>query len=112
MNIGRLHDVAESFRGVFRLTGYGVSASYELGPRDANGEILYWVGLKRFEPGTVPLFIELAKNSRGTLDIGSNTGLFALLACAANPRTKVVAWEPVPYLAAKLRAKYRIERFF
>jgi len=111
MNIGHVWDVAESFRGVFRFRGHGVSACYELGPRDSVGELLYWCGLKRLEPSTVPVFIELARKSRGILDVGSNTGLYALLACAANPAAKVFAWEPAPYLAGKLRANIALNGF-
>jgi FkbM family methyltransferase len=111
MNIGNLGSVSESFRGTFQVSGYGVSGRYELGPRDTVGEVLYWYGLKRFEPSTVPLFIELARKSRGVLDIGANTGLYAVLACAANPAARVFAWEPVPYLAQKLRNNISLNGF-
>lgn len=111
MRIGRLNDVSESFRGVFRIRASGVSGYYQLGPRDNVGEVLYWYGLNRFEPDTIPLFIEFARSARGTLDIGSNTGLYSILACAANPAGKVIAWEPVPYLADKLRANIALNGF-
>src|SRR5260370_25620164 len=111
MNIGSLGSVSECFRGTFQVSGYGVSGRYELGPRDTVGEVLYWYGLKRFEPSTVPLFVELARKSRGVLDIGANTGLYAVLACAANPAAKVFAWEPVPYLAQKLRNNISLNGF-
>lgn len=101
----------ESFHGVFRISGFGVAADYELRPHDAIGEFLYWYGLKRVEPTTVPLFIQLAKSARGILDIGSNTGLYALLALAANPEVKVLAWEPVPSIAEKLRINIKLNGF-
>jgi FkbM family methyltransferase len=111
MNIGSLGDVSESFKGVFRIKAFGISAYYELGANDTIGEVLYWYGLQRFEPETVPLFIQFAKSSRGILDIGSNTGLFSILACAANPDVKVLAWEPVPYLNEKLRRNIELNGF-
>lgn len=111
MNIGNLGDVSESFRGAFQINGYGVSARYDLGPRDTIGEILYWYGLKRLEPRTMPLFIDLARSSRGILDIGSNTGLYAIVACAANHAAKVFAWEPVAYLAERLRTNIILNGF-
>jgi FkbM family methyltransferase len=69
------------------------------------------LGLNRVEPHTLPLFVEFAKNSRGTLDIGANTGIYSILAGAANPAGRVIAWEPAPYLAAKLRANIDVNGF-
>ena len=98
----RLGAVSEGFEGVFRMRPCGYTVKYELGPNDAVGNVLLWCGPKNFEPVTLPVFAEHAKTARGILDIGANTGLYTLLACAANPRTRVIAWEPVPYLHSKL----------
>lgn len=38
------------------------------------------------------------------LDVGANTGLYALIAVTAHPSTEAVAFEPVPEIAARLRS--------
>ena len=53
---------------------------------------LYWRG--EYEPDTTGLFCELAKSASVVLDIGSADGLYAVLAAAANPRARVIAFEP------------------
>jgi FkbM family methyltransferase len=111
MHLAGIEHVAESFRGVFGFSGYGLEADYELGPGDTIGEIIYWRGLREFEPQTVPQFIELARKSRYILDIGANSGLYSVLACAANPSARVIAWEPIRALAEKVRRNISINNF-
>jgi FkbM family methyltransferase len=41
-------------------------------------------------------------------DVGANTGIFSLLAAAANPKIRVHAFEPVPYIAGLLAENVRI----
>jgi FkbM family methyltransferase len=43
--------------------------------------------------------------------MGANTGLYSLIACAANPSSRVIAWEPVPYLANKFAANLGLNNF-
>ncbi len=62
-------------------------------------------GLWGFEPPLPALFIELARASIGTVvDVGANTGLYSLLAAAANPALHVHAVEPLPAVHALLDA--------
>ncbi|MGB6063297.1 MAG: FkbM family methyltransferase [Desulfomonilaceae bacterium] len=53
------------------------------------------------------IFYEIAKTSKWILDIGANTGIYSLIACAANGSSRVIAFEPVPsifeYLVCNLR---------
>ena len=52
---------------------------------------LYWVG--EYEPESLPLFTEYARNARCVLDIGASEGIYSLYAAAAGAR-KVLAFEP------------------
>lgn len=64
---------------------------------DIIGRCLYWQSLRAFEPETTRIFISMAKKAKRFLDIGANTGLYSLLACAANPDIKGIAFEPLPF---------------
>ncbi|MGE0483659.1 MAG: FkbM family methyltransferase [Gammaproteobacteria bacterium] len=75
---------------------------YELVPGDYVGMPIYWRGLDAYEPDTLPVFARLARRARVFYDIGANTGLFTLLACAVNPTLTVRAFEPVPTTHAQL----------
>jgi FkbM family methyltransferase len=88
----------------------GLPIKYRLDGRDAIGEILFWRG-PSIESATVPIFAKYARKARGVLDVGANTGLYSLIACAANPAARVKAWEPVPHLHEKLQANLRENAF-
>jgi FkbM family methyltransferase len=64
---------------------------------------LYWQGIDTaWEPTTMAVWRTLAAHARSVLDIGANTGLFALVAQALNPSATVVAVEPVARIYEKL----------
>lgn len=67
---------------------------YRFVPEDLVGNNLFWKG--SFEAGTASVFVKLVKGARLFVDVGANTGFYTLLALAANPTTKVIAFEPVP----------------
>ena len=69
---------------------------YSATKRDASGIYLYWGGLKHYEAETIPIFYELARASSIVLDIGANAGVYSMIAGAANPNSKIIAFEPVP----------------
>ena len=60
--------------------------------------IMYWKGLDSFEGETIPYFTKLVSRSRSMniIDIGANTGLYAVIAAIENPSAKVYAFEPHP----------------
>lgn len=72
----------------------------------------YWAGILGHEPECVAPWIELSRRSRVVLDIGANTGAYALISCAANPTVTVHAFEPVERVAAKLRRNARMNPSF
>lgn len=93
---------------VFPLTLPDASTvSYRSVAQDTIGRALYWGGLQYWEPETVVPFYRLAQQSRCTLDVGANTGLFTLLAGAANPHARVISFEPLPISFDSLQANVR-----
>lgn len=68
---------------------------------------IYWHGLSSFEGDTIPLFLKLASKSYRILDIGANTGIYAILAAIQNPSANIFAFEPVPENFDHL--KYNVE---
>jgi FkbM family methyltransferase len=63
---------------------------------DSIASALYWNGLRGYEPDTVHLYFQLLRHSTVVFDIGSNTGLFALLAAISDRSREVHAFEPLP----------------
>jgi FkbM family methyltransferase len=89
----------EVWMGSRKLFDYSSTTS------DAMGRGLFWGGLRTWEPETVSTFMKLAESARVVLDVGANTGLYTLLACAANHSSRVIAFEPVPELRERLSAE-------
>lgn len=56
-------------------------------------ELFYSLG---YEMGEFRLLKELTKQSRLLLDVGANTGIFSIYAASANPRLRVLSFEPHP----------------
>jgi FkbM family methyltransferase len=62
-------------------------------------------GLAKYEEPTPAVFVGLVQAVTGSvLDVGANTGLFALLAAAANPVVRVFAFEPLATVREVLQA--------
>lgn len=73
---------------------------------------LFWCGYgNSWEATSLRLWARLAKRANGIFDIGANTGVFALAAKAVNPSALVVAFEPVPSIADKLRSNIQLNGF-
>ena len=89
----------------------GRSFFYSATANDVIARALYWRGLKDWESETIPVFYRLAQSAEIVLDIGANTGFYTLLACTANPRARVIAFEPVPRVYEKLLEHIRLNHF-
>ncbi len=72
------------------------------------GRALFWTGISGWEAETTPTFLRLAQRARLFLDIGANTGVYSLLACAANPEVTVIAFEPTPDTHRQLVANIEV----
>lgn len=88
--------------------GGGAAFLYRATPNDGIGRRLYWRGLEGHEAETVGPFLEIARSARITVDVGANTGIFTLLAGAANPASNVIAFEPLPHLSHALRQNIQL----
>lgn len=64
--------------------------------------------IERFEPETMRVFLTLLEHSASFIDVGANTGIFALTAAVLDPRRRVYAFEPVPQIAARLQQHVRL----
>jgi FkbM family methyltransferase len=91
----------------FTIRGDGFSARYYPSAVDTVGQRIFWTGFREWEKDTVPVFLQLLRQSRAFLDIGANCGIYPVLACAVNPQVQVVAVEPVPKIFAALENNIR-----
>ncbi|MCF8330294.1 MAG: FkbM family methyltransferase [Crocinitomicaceae bacterium] len=86
--------------GVFKMKSYG-------------GQIenrLFWNGIFGHEPGSISTWLEISKNAKTVLDIGSNSGLFALAAAAAGSK-QVHAFEPIERIYNVLQGNVSLSDF-
>lgn len=66
------------------------------GDLDTVGVTVSTYGLSAYETPVTDILIELMKTANGVvLDVGANTGLYALAAAAANRSVQVIAFEPL-----------------
>lgn len=70
---------------------------------DAIASLLYFKGMQGFESSTMQLLLKLLTAASVVLDIGANTGIYALIAAAHNPKRQVHAFEPVPQIYTRLK---------
>lgn len=86
----------------FRMRSYGDQLENEW----------YWAGVRGFEQECVLPWLSLARTAAVTLDIGANTGIYGLLACAANSGATVHAFEPLARVADRARENARLNSGF
>jgi FkbM family methyltransferase len=67
-------------------------------------------GLWGYEGETIRIFLTLVKKTEIVIDVGANTGLFALVAAKANSTCRVWAFEPVPFIFDMLQENIRLNR--
>lgn len=73
---------------------------------------IFWRGLAEgWEATSMRIWIGLCKKAKVILDIGSNTGIYALTAKAINPEAKVFAFEPLQQMFTKLSRNNEINDF-
>ncbi len=69
---------------------------------------LYFFG--SYEKEYCDYWIKLARNSATIFDVGSNIGLYSLLAASANPRAAIHAFEPTPEISETFRENIRLNQ--
>jgi len=60
------------------------------------------LGVRWSEPASLMVWFQLAKRSSYAIDVGTFTGLYALVAANANPLIKVAALEPTRQVFSRL----------
>ncbi len=78
--------------GSFRMRHHGYTIENEL----------FWRGVKGWERISLELWMRLCRRSDTIMDVGANTGAFALLAQAVRPGAVIIAVEPVERIFRKL----------
>lgn len=70
---------------------------------------LFWKGLENsLEDDTIWLWLQLCQTSQVILDVGANTGVYALIAKTESPKAQVVAFEPSAKVFPKLEANINL----
>jgi FkbM family methyltransferase len=92
----------------------GESLKYSSIQGDGVGRGLYWQGLT-WLGGEFLTFLNCLRQSAGSsgliLDIGANTGIYSLIACAKNTTARVIAFEPVSHVYSRLVHNIKINNF-
>jgi len=65
---------------------------------------IVWTDMQDWEASTQPVLFDLARTAKTFVDVGAYSGIYTLLACMANPKLHVVAFEPNPVKLPQLRA--------
>lgn len=69
-----------------------------------------WNGADAYETATLKLWCELARRSRGAIDVGSYTGVFSLVAATVNPIIKVFAFEALDRAYNRLQVNKQVNQ--
>jgi FkbM family methyltransferase len=73
---------------------------------------LFWSGIYgSWEGASLRVWVKAARQAGVILDVGANTGLYALAAKAVAPDAEVTAFEPVERIRSKLRANVELNGF-
>jgi FkbM family methyltransferase len=97
---------------IFVEVNGSVSFRYISNIYDKVGRSLYWKGVQGgYEPEVAPVFMKLVQQSKLFLDLGANSGLYTLLACALNEDIEVVAVEPVPRVFDQLQKNVELNNW-
>ncbi|HXG81556.1 MAG TPA: FkbM family methyltransferase [Sphingomicrobium sp.] len=101
-----------AFRGSFTVVVQpGVSFQLASSGTAVENE-LFWKGYAgSWERRSLELWREFARSADYVLDVGANTGVYALAAQALNPRAKILAIEPAPRIYAQLRRNIELNSF-
>jgi FkbM family methyltransferase len=86
----------------FKMQHYGYMIENEI----------FWKGIDNaWEKKSLAVWMELCKTSFTIMDIGANTGLYALIAKTINPNAIVYAFEPVKRVFEKLQYNCALNNF-
>ncbi len=100
------------FKGVFSVPING-SRSFKVNHFGLKIENeIFWNGLAgKWEKESLKLWIKLCEDARVVLDVGANTGIYALVAQTLKPEAKVFAFEPHPVFFNMLKQNVATNKF-
>lgn len=99
------------YKGKF-LAKVNTGAGFYIDSQGASLEnLIYWYGIKGYEPESVFPWAFLSKKSTVILDIGANIGIYSLIAKAENPNAQVHSFEPSDIIYSKMVANYKLNKF-
>lgn len=95
-----------------RVVAWVRGARFALTPQGNHSEEVAWQTGDLKEPRSLALLLDLIRDRPAfVVDVGANCGFFAVyLACAATPESRVLAFEPNPEMAARLRRNLALNR--
>lgn len=100
------------FRGVIRVRVHNTSSFFIRHHGQQIENHLFWKGLYgAWEKDSMRLWIRLCRHAKVILDIGANTGIYALSAKSVNPGSAVYAFEPVERVVEKLKENIRLNKY-
>ena len=97
--------------GIFKLKISEKFFLYNSSEDDQISRSIVWTNFKDWEPISVSIFYEFSKVSNSVLDIGSYTGIYSLIACAANNACKVFTFEPNPNMISSIEKNCAVNEF-
>lgn len=99
------------FRGIFDVNIEGGKVKMHHFGYQLENEI-FWSGIPgEWEKVSMSLWIDLCKISNSIMDIGANTGIYALIAKMINPSAKIYAFEPVKRVYDKLKMNVKLNEY-
>ena len=72
---------------------------------------IYWRGLNGHEGETFTVLLQVLKDASVFLDVGANSGVYTLTACATNKSLKVISVEAAPKIEEILRDHIELNNF-
>jgi FkbM family methyltransferase len=112
-NVNKQLSAVTSFRvrpyGVLTVKlGSGVTFKMATNETSSVTKLLFWNGADQYE--YTRIFEQMIPRCQCFIDVGSNTGYYALLACSKNPGTKAYAFEPASAPFHYLETNIRINK--
>lgn len=101
-----------SFHGPFTVEVEPGTSFQAISYGDVVENELFWRGYaESWEPQSLSLWARLAKSADFILDVGANTGIYALAAQAVRPTATVLAIEPSPRVFVRLQHNIELNGF-
>lgn len=99
------------FKGIFRVKMKGRNAFRMQGTGFGLENEVFWKGILNYEPFTIQTFAKQLNKADWFVDVGSNTGIFSLLAASMQAGMKVFAIEPMPVFYTILQQNISLNQF-